>query len=106
VGRRIPIELYTKMRDDRCRRFDESTKAIMNSDVDRFLEECRADPFFRNDPKAIDQIEEVLTKFYREADESPAFQEFWDQLRSIVTRREPLMDRFQALVPLIRKLVG
>jgi hypothetical protein len=32
----------------------------MNADVDRFLEECRADPFFRNDTKAVDQIEEVL----------------------------------------------
>jgi hypothetical protein len=77
----------------------------MNADVDRFLEECRADPFFRNDTKAVDQIEEVLIKFYREADESPAFQAFWDQLRSIVTRREPLMDRFQSLLPLIQKLV-
>jgi hypothetical protein len=77
----------------------------MNADVDRFLEECRADPFFRNDTKAVDQIEEVLIKFYREADELPAFQAFWDQLRSIVTRREPLMDRFQSLLPLIQKLV-
>lgn len=77
----------------------------MNSDVVRFLEECRADPFFRNDPKAIDQIEEILMKFYREADKSPAFQDFWDRLRSIVTRKKPLMDRFQALVPLIRKLI-
>jgi hypothetical protein len=82
-----------------------SAKPTMNSDVDRFLEECRADPFFRNDSKAIDQIEEVLIKFYREADESPAFQDFWDRLRSIVTRREPLMDRLQALVPVIRKLI-
>jgi len=59
----------------------------MNEDVECFLEECRADAFFQNNPNAVDRIEDLLTKFYHEADESPAWQELWDRIREIITRR-------------------
>jgi hypothetical protein len=48
---------------------------------------------------------ETFEKFYQEADESAAFQDFWDRIRETVTRKKPLMERFKALVPLFRKIV-
>jgi hypothetical protein len=44
----------------------------MNEDVARFLDECQVDPFFQDNPTGVDRIEDLLTKFYHEADESPA----------------------------------
>ena len=38
----------------------------MNEDVECFLEECRADAFFRNNPNSVDRIEGLLTNFYPE----------------------------------------
>jgi hypothetical protein len=46
----------------------------MNGDVERFLEECRADAFFQNNPNAVDRIEELLTKFYEPGPAAP-----WDR---------------------------
>jgi hypothetical protein len=31
----------------------------MNEDVERFLEECRADAFFQNNPNGVDRIEDL-----------------------------------------------
>jgi hypothetical protein len=57
--------------------------------VEHFLEECRADPFFQDNPNGVDRIEDLLTRFYHEADESPAWQELWDRMRGIITQKAP-----------------
>ena len=33
-------------------------------EIEAFLDECRADPWFQSHPDLIDQLESVLTKFY------------------------------------------
>jgi hypothetical protein len=78
----------------------------MNEDVERFLDECRADPFFQDNPTGVDRIEDLLTKFYHEADESPAWQELWDRMRGIITQRTPLIERFEELLLLLKKTFG
>ncbi len=78
----------------------------MNEDVERFLEECRADAFFQNNPNAVDRIEDLLTKFYHEADESPAWQELWDRIREIITGKGPLVERFEELLLFLKKTFG
>jgi hypothetical protein len=78
----------------------------MNEDVERFLEECRAGAFFQNNPNAVDRIENLLTKFYHEADESPAWQELWDRIREIITRKAPLVERFEELLLFLKKRFG
>jgi hypothetical protein len=78
----------------------------MNEDVERFLEECRADAFFQNNPNAVDRIEDLLAKFYHEADESPAWQELWDCIREIITGKAPLVERFEELLRFLKKTFG
>ena len=79
----------------------------MNEDVERFLEECRTDPFFQNNPNGVDRIEDLLlTRFYHEADESPAWQELWDRIREIITRKAPLVERFEELLLFLKKTFG
>lgn len=81
-------------------------EGAMNEDVERFLEECRADEFFQNNPNGVDRIEDLLTKFYHEADESPAWQELWDLIRGIITQKTPLIERFEELLRLLKKTFG
>ena len=78
----------------------------MNEDVERFLEECRADAFFQNNPNGVDRIEDLLTKFYHEADEFPVWQELWDRIRGIITVKAPLIERFEELLLLLKKTFG
>ena len=73
----------------------------MNEDVERFLDECRADALFQNIPNGVDRIEDLLTKFYHEADESPVWQELWDSIRGIITGKAPLIERFEELLLLL-----
>jgi hypothetical protein len=83
-----------------------NSREAMNEDVERFLEECRADAFFQNNPNAVDRIEDLLTKFYHEADESPAWQEVWDRIRGIITGKAPLIERFEELLLFLKKAFG
>jgi hypothetical protein len=79
----------------------------VNADVERFIEECRADPWFRKDPEGLDHMEEVFETFYRAADETPAWQDFWDRIREIVTQRNrSLNDRFAVLVPIMAEIIA
>ena len=78
----------------------------MNEDVERFLEGCRADAFFQNNLNGVDRIEDLLTRFYHEADESPAWQELWDRMREIITRKAFLIERFEELLLLLKKTFG
>jgi hypothetical protein len=76
----------------------------MNADVEKFFDECRNDPHFAK-VGGLEQLVETFEQIYQEANESAAFQELWDSVREIVTRREPLIERFKALAPLIQKFV-
>jgi hypothetical protein len=78
----------------------------MNEDVARFLDECQVDPFFQDNPTGVDRIEDLLTKFYHEADESPAWQEVWDRIRGIITGKAPLIERFEELLLFLKKAFG
>jgi len=82
----------------------------MDDDVERFFEECRADGLCQDNPENFDHLMEILERFYQEADESAAFQEFWDEIRKIVGRNEPrierlnaIMERFSVIAPLLPK---
>jgi hypothetical protein len=33
-------------------------------EIEAFLDECRADPWFQSHPEVVDRLESVLTKFY------------------------------------------
>ena len=33
-------------------------------EIEGFLDECRADPWFQSHPELVDRLESVLTKFY------------------------------------------
>jgi hypothetical protein len=55
--------------------------------VESFLDECRADPWFRDRPELLDRIEEVLTKFYRASDQNPEWQAIWDRICEILEQK-------------------
>jgi hypothetical protein len=33
-------------------------------EIEAFLDECRADPWFQSHPEVVDRLESVLTNFY------------------------------------------
>jgi hypothetical protein len=70
-------------------------------EIEAFLDECRADPWFQNHPEVIDRLESVLTKFYL-AGEDPARQAVWDQLHTILMRTtDTPVARCQALAEVL-----
>jgi hypothetical protein len=80
----------------------------VDADVERFFEECRADPRYRQQPEVIgamiDAIEERFEKFYLAGDESASWQDIWDRIREVVTRKEPLMERAKALISVLEEM--
>jgi hypothetical protein len=54
-------------------------------EIEAFLDECRADPWFQSHPEVVDRLESVLTKFYL-AGEGPEWQAIWDQVHAILER--------------------
>jgi hypothetical protein len=54
-------------------------------EIEAFLEECRADPWFQSRPEVVDRLESVLTKFYF-AGEGPEWQAIWDQVHAVLGR--------------------
>jgi hypothetical protein len=75
-------------------------------EIDAFLDECRADPWFQSHPEVVDRIESVLTKFYF-AGEGPDWQAIWDQVHSVLegTTDTPV-DRCQALAVVLQGVNG
>jgi len=57
------------------------------NELESFLDECRADPWFRDRPELPDRIEEVLTKFYRASDDNPEWQAIWDRVCEILEQK-------------------
>lgn len=77
----------------------------MNAELERFFEECRADPWFVAHPAAIDKIEEVFTKIHLEGDDDPNWQDFDDRIRVIIAQKDlPLIKRFEALAGMLSNL--
>jgi hypothetical protein len=54
-------------------------------EIEAFLDECRADPWFHSHPEVVDRLESVLTKFYF-AGEGPEWQAIWDQVHAVLER--------------------
>jgi hypothetical protein len=54
-------------------------------EIEVFLDECRADPWFQGYPEVVDRLERVLTKFYL-AGEGPEWQAIWDQVSTVLKR--------------------
>jgi hypothetical protein len=79
---------------------------VMN-EIESFLDECRADPGFRDRPELLDRIEDVLTKFYRASDDNPEWQAIWDRVCEILEQKnEALVERCEALVPVLQQIIG
>jgi hypothetical protein len=79
---------------------------VMN-ELESFIDECRADPWFRDRPELLDRIEEVLTRFYRASDGNPESQAIWDRVCEILEQKnEALAERCKALVPVLQQITG
>jgi hypothetical protein len=75
-------------------------------EIEAFLDECRADPWFQNNPEIVDRLESVLTKFYF-AGEGPEWQAIWDQVNAVLERKtDTLVDRCQALAVVLQGVNG
>jgi hypothetical protein len=64
-------------------------------EIEAFLDECRADPWFQSHPEVVDRLEGVLTNFYLSG-EGPEWQVIWDQVVPEKSSETPV-DRCQAL---------
>ena len=78
----------------------------MMDEIEAFLDECRADPWFQSHPEVIDRLESVLTKFYL-AGEDSEWQAIWDQLHTILVRTtDTPVYRCQALAEVLQAVKG
>ena len=74
-------------------------------EIEGFLDECRADPWFCERPTLLGRLEEVLTKSYRAGDESPEWQAICEGVRKILKQKdETLIERCKALVPVLTQI--
>jgi hypothetical protein len=69
-------------------------------EIEAFLDECRADSFFRSHPELVDRLERVLTTFYLGGGRPRVEWEVtWDKVRGILeSKTAPLIDRCEALI--------
>jgi hypothetical protein len=75
-------------------------------EIEAFLDECRADPWFHSHPEVVDQLESVLTKFYF-AGEGPKWQAIWDQVHAVLERKaDTPVERCQALAVVLQGVNG
>ena len=73
-------------------------------EIEAFLDECRADPWFQSHPELVDRLESVLTKFYL-AGEDPEWQAIWDQVQAVLERKtDTPVDRCQALAAVLQSV--
>ncbi len=74
-------------------------------EIETFLDECRADPWFQSHPEVDDRLEGVLTNFYL-AGEGPEWQAIWDQVHAVLERfNETPVVWCEALAVLLREVV-
>jgi hypothetical protein len=75
-------------------------------EIEAFVDECRADPWFQSHPEVVDRLEGVLTKFYL-AGEGPDWQAIWDQVHSVLERKtDAPVERCQALAVVLQGVNG
>jgi hypothetical protein len=75
-------------------------------EIEAFLDECRADPWFHSHPEVVDRLESVLTKFYF-AGEGPEWQAIWDQVHAVLERTaDTPVERCQALAVVLKGVNG
>jgi hypothetical protein len=71
-------------------------------EIETFLDECRADPWFQSHSDVLDRLESVLTELYL-AGEDREWQAIWDQVRTVLERKsDTLIDRCQALAAVLQ----
>jgi hypothetical protein len=71
-------------------------------EIEAFLDECRADPWFQSHPEVVDRLESVLTKFYL-AGEGPEWQAIWDHVQAILeSKTDTPVDRCEALAVVLQ----
>ena len=74
-------------------------------DIEGFLDECRADPWFCERPTLLGRLEQVLTKSSQAGDESPEWQAICERVRKILKQKdETLIERCKALVPVLTQI--
>jgi hypothetical protein len=54
-------------------------------EIEVFLAECRADPWFQSRPEVLDRLESVLKCYL--VDEGAEWRGIWDQVKAIMERR-------------------
>jgi hypothetical protein len=75
-------------------------------EIETFLGECRADPWFQSHPELVDRLESVLTKLYLDG-EGPEWEATWDQVCAVLKRTsDTLIDRRQALAVVLQGVIG
>jgi hypothetical protein len=75
-------------------------------EIEAFVNECRADPWFQSHPEVVDRLESVLTNFYL-AGEGPEWQAIWDQVHAVLERTtETPVDRCQALAGVLQRVTA
>jgi hypothetical protein len=75
-------------------------------EIEAFLDECRADPWFQSHAGLVDWLESVLTKFYLSG-EGPEWQAIWDQVHAVLERtNDTPVDRCEALAVVLRSVIG
>jgi hypothetical protein len=75
-------------------------------EIETFLDECRADPWFQSHPELVDRLESVLTKLYLDG-EGPEWEAIWDQVCTILKRtNDTPIDRCQALAAVLQGVIG
>jgi hypothetical protein len=83
-----------------------SAKLPPMDEIERFLDECRADPWFQSRPDLVDWLDGMLTNLYLGGD-GPEWQVIWNQVRSILERTsDPPVDRCQALAAALQSVLA
>jgi hypothetical protein len=75
-------------------------------EIEAFLGECRADPWFPSHREVVDRLESVITRFYLDR-EGPEWEAIWDQVCTVLKRTSDTpVDRCQALAVVLQGVIG
>jgi hypothetical protein len=75
-------------------------------EIEAFLDECRADPWFLSHPEVVDRLEGVLTEFYL-AGEGSEWRAIWDRVHAVLERTtETPIDRCEALAAVLQSVAA
>jgi hypothetical protein len=69
-------------------------------EIEAFLDECRADPWFQSHPELVDRLETVLTKLHL-VGEGPEWEALWDQVCAVLKSTTEV-----TLAVLLRGVIG